>query len=87
VTWDISQNLAAITSCLTDARAGEIVVLPEACLSGYDDRLSGLERLDPDVLAAAVDRLGRLAADKGIHLFCGSSSRATSPTRASTAPA
>lgn len=72
VTWDVRQNLAAITSCLADARAGELVVLPEACLSGYDDRLSGLDRLDPVVLAGAVDSLAGLAADKGIHLFCGS---------------
>jgi len=72
VTWDVRQNLAAITSCLADTRAGELVVLPEACLSGYDDRLSGLDRLDSGVLAGAVDRLAGLAADKGIHLFCGS---------------
>jgi predicted amidohydrolase len=72
VTWDISQNLATITSCLTGVRAGEIVVLPEACVSGYDDQLSGLDRLDPGVLARAVDRLAGLAADQGIHLFCGS---------------
>jgi predicted amidohydrolase len=72
VTWDVSQNLAAITSCLADTRAGEIVVLPEACVSGYDDRLSGLDRLDRGVLAQAVDRLAGLAADRGAHLFCGS---------------
>jgi predicted amidohydrolase len=72
VTWDISQNLATITSWVTGARAGEIVVLPEACLSGYDDRLSGLDDLDPGILARAVDRLAGLAADQGIHLFCGS---------------
>jgi predicted amidohydrolase len=72
VTWDISQNLATITSCLAEARAGEIVVLPEACLSGYDDRLSGLDRLDPGAIAQAVDRLAGLAADRGVHLFCGS---------------
>lgn len=57
VTWDISQNLATITSCLAGARADEIVVLPEACVSGYDDRLSGLDDLDPGILAQAVDRL------------------------------
>lgn len=72
VSWDISQNLAAITSCLAEVRTGEIVVLPEACLSGYDDQLSGLDRLDPGALARAVDRLAGLAADRGIHLFCGS---------------
>jgi predicted amidohydrolase len=72
VTWDISKNLATITSSLAEAGAGEIVVLPEGCLSGYDDRLSGLDQLDPDALARAVDRLAGLAANRGIHLFCGS---------------
>lgn len=56
----------------SDARPGEIVVLPEACLSGYDDRLSGLDQLDPEALARGVDRLAGLAVDQGIHLFCGS---------------
>jgi predicted amidohydrolase len=72
VTWDIGQNLAGLAACLADARAGEIVVLPEACLSGYDDALSGLDRIDPGALAGAVETVAGLAADKGIHLFCGS---------------
>lgn len=72
VTWDIGQNLAAITACLANAQPDEIVVLPEACLSGYDDRLSCLDHLDPDALASAVDNLAGLARGKGIHLFCGS---------------
>jgi predicted amidohydrolase len=72
VTWDIGQNLAGITTCLAEARAGEIVVLPEACLSGYDDTLSGLEHIDLDTLAGAMESLTGLAADRGIHLFCGS---------------
>lgn len=72
VTWDIGQNLAAITAGLADARPGEIVVLPEGCLSGYDDRLSGLDHLDPDALASGIGSLAELAQGKGIHLFCGS---------------
>jgi predicted amidohydrolase len=72
VTWDIGQNLAGLTACLADARAGEVMVFPEACLSGYDDDLSGLDRIDLDALAGAVETLAQLAADKGVHLFCGS---------------
>ena len=72
VTWDIGQNLSAITANLADTRPGEIVVLPEACVSGYDDSLSRLDRLDPDALASGIDRLAELARGKGIHLFCGS---------------
>lgn len=72
VTWDIGRNLAAITASLDGTAPGEIVVLPEACLSGYDDDLSGLDHLDPDSLASAIDSLAELAKAKGIHLFCGS---------------
>jgi predicted amidohydrolase len=35
VTWDIGQNLAGLTACLADARPGEVVVFPEACLSDW----------------------------------------------------
>jgi predicted amidohydrolase len=38
-------------------------------VSGYDDRLSGLDDLDPGILAQAVDRLAGLAADQGIQRF------------------
>jgi predicted amidohydrolase len=72
VTWDIGQNLAAITASLTDVQPGEVAVLPEACISGYDDGLSRLDRLDPDGLATVLDGLTELARSKGIHLFCGS---------------
>jgi len=58
------RSLADITACLTEARAGEIVVLPEACLSGYDDDLSGLDRIDPGALADAVETMAGLAADQ-----------------------
>jgi predicted amidohydrolase len=36
VTWDIRQNLAAIAAGLAGTQPGEVVVLPEACLSGRD---------------------------------------------------
>ena len=54
VTWDSRRNLAAMTGSIADAEPGEVVVFPEACLSGYDDNLSGLDHLDPDTLASAV---------------------------------
>jgi predicted amidohydrolase len=72
VTWDIGQNLAAITAVLAGTRPGEVVVLPEACVSGYDDRLSALDHLDRKAVASALDGLAELAAGKGLHLFCGS---------------
>ncbi len=72
VTWDIGQNLAAITASLAEAQPGEVAVFPEACISGYDDSLSRLDCLDPDGLASALDGLAELARGKGTYLFCGS---------------
>jgi predicted amidohydrolase len=71
ITWDIQQNLAAITSLLTNTQPDEIVVLPEGALSGYGTDLSALERLQPLALAHAMDRLAELAQRRAIHLFCG----------------
>lgn len=72
VAWDIEGNLASVTALLADAQPGEVVVLPEAVVSGYDDNLSGLDRLDPDAVALGIGRLAELAGEKNIHLFCGS---------------
>ncbi|WP_405904767.1 hypothetical protein OG742_00565 [Streptomyces sp. NBC_00828] len=60
ITWDIEQNLAAITSLLADVQPDKIVVLPEGALSGYGADPSALERLPPSALAHAMDRLAEL---------------------------
>jgi predicted amidohydrolase len=72
ITWDVEQNLAAITRVVDNARSDEIVVLPEGALSGYGSDLSPLDALDPGALARAIDALADLARQKAIHLFCGS---------------
>jgi predicted amidohydrolase len=72
VSWDIQRNLASISAALAGTRRGEVVLLPEAAVSGYDDELSGLDRLDPASVSAAIDRVAGQAAERGLHLFCGS---------------
>jgi predicted amidohydrolase len=72
VTWDIEDNVATIGELLTDAQPGEILVFPEAVVSGYDDDLSQLDRVDPAALARGIDHLAELANQKSVHLFCGS---------------
>jgi predicted amidohydrolase len=72
VTWNLGKNLKVITDALADAEPGEIVVLPEAAVSGYDDDLSGLGDLDGQAIADAGEYLAELARDRRIHLFCGS---------------
>ena len=71
VTWDLSENLKAITAALADTEPGEVVVLPEAAVSGYDDDLSGLGDLDSGAIASAGEYLAELARDRRIHLFYG----------------
>jgi predicted amidohydrolase len=72
VSWDLQRNLASIAAALAGTRSGEVVVLPEAAVSGYDDELSGLAGLDPDAVDAALGRVADQARERGIHLFCGS---------------
>ena len=72
VTWDIERNVASIGALLADAQPGEVLVCPEAVVSGYDDDLSRLDQLDPDALAQGIDHLAELARRKNVHLFCGS---------------
>ena len=72
VTWDVQRNLAAISAALAGTRPGELVVLPEAAVSGYDEDLSGLDSLDPDAVLAGIDRVAEQAQTRGIHIFCGS---------------
>jgi predicted amidohydrolase len=72
VTWNLSENLEVITAALADTEPGEVVVLPEAAVSGYDDDLSGLDDLDREAIADAAEQLAQRARDRRIHLFCGS---------------
>lgn len=73
ITWSPEHNRDQITSFLGDAaRRGDVVVLPEAALSGYDDDLSGLADLDLEGLRNATDAVARIVSELGIHLLCGS---------------
>ena len=72
VTWNLGKNLEVIATALADTEPGEVVVLPEAAVSGYDDQLSRLGDLDGEAIANAGEYLAELARDRRIHLFCGS---------------
>jgi len=72
VSWDLQRNQAAIAAALAGTRRGEVVVLPEAAASGYDDELSGLEALDPAGVCAVVEYVAEQAREREIHIFCGS---------------
>jgi predicted amidohydrolase len=69
--WDVPENLATVESVLDEAHPQEIVVLPEGMLSGYDDQLSGLATLEPEVVNAAIGVISKIVHERGLHLFCG----------------
>jgi len=73
IDWDPARNAERIISFLrAETRPGSLAVLPEAALSGYDDQLSGLDRLDPRALAAAQSAVAAAARELGVHVLCGS---------------
>jgi predicted amidohydrolase len=73
IDWDPARNTERVISFLrAETRPGGLAVLPEAALSGYDDQLSGIDRLDPGALAAALSAVAAAARELGVHVLCGS---------------
>jgi predicted amidohydrolase len=71
VCWSVPRNLETILAAIGAAGAGTLLVLPEAALSGYDDRLSGLDDLRPGELAHALEVIAAAARDTGVHVIVG----------------
>ncbi|HZC69819.1 MAG TPA: carbon-nitrogen hydrolase family protein [Jatrophihabitans sp.] len=72
ITWRPDRNCAVIGAFLAGQTSpGDLVVLPEAVISGYDDELSGLDDLDPRELSEAADAVSELVAAHDVHLLCG----------------
>ncbi len=72
VVWDVDANLRQVRDVLAAARPGDVVVFPEGMISGYGESLTPLSSLPPAVVDDAVTRVGRLARDAGVEVFCGS---------------
>ena len=73
ISWDPARNSERVVSFLrAETRPGCLVVLPEAALSGYDDELSGLDRLDVPALTAGLTAVAGAASELGVHVLCGS---------------
>jgi predicted amidohydrolase len=71
VRWSIPGNLEALLAALGAVDEGALLVLPECALSGYDDKLSGLDDLVPGDLAKARDVIAAAARRRGVHVICG----------------
>lgn len=71
ISWNVEDNVETVSSVLQNTISGDLVVLPEGMISGYDDQLSGLTDLNPDELAEGTRTIASMVRDRGLHLFCG----------------
>ena len=71
VCWSVPRNTETILAAIGGTKAGTLLVLPEGALSGYDDRLSGLDELRPGELAQARDAIAAAARRGGVHVVFG----------------
>ena len=72
IVLDIQQNVRQILALLEQTGPDELVVLPEGAISGYQDDLSFLARLDPAQLADAYEQVAEAVAARQVHLVVGS---------------
>ncbi len=72
ISLKIAANLKHIQKYAQMAHPGDLVLFPEGAISGYSSDLSFLDQIDQAELAAALDDLGQLAQNLGIHLWVGS---------------
>jgi predicted amidohydrolase len=75
VGFSVSENVGTILDALAGSKPGDVVVTPEGSLTGYlVDGQSDLDRLrktQPSEIDEGIDRLGREAAQRGVHLWIG----------------
>jgi predicted amidohydrolase len=66
---DVDANLATLRRVLDDSRPGEVVLLPEGALSGYDENLV---LTNAEEVLEAIRTAAALAGQYRVHLLCGS---------------
>ncbi len=71
-TGSVGENLGAMRRILGLARPGELVVMPEGALSGYEEDPAFLSGVDPAEIEEGIRVLADEAAGRGVHLFFGS---------------
>ena len=71
VSLSVQQNLDSIRRVLKRAQPGDLVVLPEGCVSGYSLDLSFLKTVDHHALESGLAALRSEAQKRKIHLWVG----------------
>ena len=71
VSLSIRHNLETMCGVLENAHAGEMLVFPEGCVSGYATDLSFLETIQPAELQTALNHLQQEAVRRSITVWAG----------------
>ena len=71
ISFSIQDNLVAILEILKQCSPGDLVVLPEGCISGYSRDLSFLDRINPQELQDGLDLIQREAEQHEVNLWAG----------------
>ncbi|MCF6139253.1 carbon-nitrogen hydrolase family protein [Pseudalkalibacillus berkeleyi] len=72
---DMKANLSHILNMMGQIEEGELLILPEAALSGYDHDLRFLDQIDVNQLQDSLDHLTEQVKMRKVHLIFGSSLR------------
>ena len=67
----IQTNLEAICAVLEPAKAGDLVLFPEGCVSGYSTDLSFLEKIQPRELEMALNHIQSEAEKRKLNVWVG----------------
>ncbi|WP_270182346.1 carbon-nitrogen hydrolase family protein [Alkalihalobacillus sp. CinArs1] len=71
-TLNVSENLGRMIALISNAKENDIVVMPEGCLSGYDENLSFLDSTVAFHIESSFEQLQSIVDERNIHLLFGS---------------
>lgn len=71
MTFDVAENLRRMVGLLEQCDAHDVVVFPEASLSGYSDDIKFLAAIDQQQVNEGLDILHEVARAKTLHVFAG----------------
>lgn len=69
--FDVTENLRRMMELLDRCDAHDVVVFPEASLSGYSDDIAFLAEIDEQQVAQGLDILHAMARERNFHVFAG----------------
>ena len=71
MTCDVAENLHRMVELLELCNAHDVVVFPEASLSGYSDDITFLAGIDQQQVSDGLETLHAVARERNLHVFVG----------------